>query len=91
MDGELKELKRGDPVTHLVMSLWDPDTVSVQLAFVRRVFDDDDGARCFETVRGADSDGYGYHLANEGVTWIREHHAPDSSEVRALFTAYALL
>lgn len=31
-----------------------------------------------------------YTLSEEGIRWIRGWHAPDSSEIRALLTAFAL-
>ena len=32
--------------------------------------------------------GGGFRLGDEGVTWIRGHHAPDSADVKALRAAY---
>jgi hypothetical protein len=44
--------------------------------------------RCFTTNKNGPDNLYVWE--NEGITWIRGHHEPDSKEAQALLVAYAL-
>lgn len=51
----------------------------------------DSAARTFHfEARRIDGGIHWYHSTDEGVLWIRGHHAPDSPEVQALLATYLL-